>query len=82
MSQPVQRVPSDVAVDPTVRFIFEHMADNGIRIIDVEAASGVSRHTMASWKRGPRNSPKHQNVRAVVNALGFDLAVVPLEQSQ
>ncbi len=65
-------------VDPAVRELFAVLDASGLSMQEVEPVAGVARSTLSTWRRA-LYEPKISNVRAVLNSLGFDLAVVRKE---
>lgn len=60
--------------DPAVRRLFEIMNAEMTGLSEVSARAGYRRETISDWRYG--RSPNVHAIRAVLNALGYDLAVV------
>lgn len=54
------------------RLIRDYRDRAGLTQEQLEAASGVSRSTIARWERGDANNPNPDQVRAVCQRLGID----------
>lgn len=52
---------------------------NGVRAVDVVAAEGMSLAALSHWENGHK-TPHLHNLRAYARAVGYDLALVPLEE--
>lgn len=71
------RPPADNKfIHPFVRWIWTEMNYQRASQEDIAARSGVSSSAMRKWHQGI-NSPKLMDIEAVVNALGYDLAIKP-----
>ena len=61
---------------PLVHFLWSQIIEQQTSQEDVAARSGVSSSAMRKWRRVNR-VPRLSEIEAVLNALGFNLAVVP-----
>ena len=66
-------------VDPLVIWVGMFAQGEGISFDRLENLSDVSSVTIRCWLHGQRG-PSLGNLRAVVNALGYDLALKPLNR--
>jgi hypothetical protein len=70
-------------LDPAVKFVLHAIRDRETdenTFWRIEAGSGLGMHTVRMWQYQPMTrGPYITSVRAALNALGYDLAVVPLQ---
>jgi len=69
--------PINRAVEPEVRWLAEELMLQHVTPNAIGTSSGVSRPTIVSWFDG--SSPSFPNLKAVLGALGYEFAIVPLE---
>lgn len=60
------------AEDPLVRELTDIANERQVTAEQLEAVSGVSRHTWREWRDG-RSKPALAGVRAIAGALGLDI---------
>ena len=72
---PTARIPEDA--DPIVRFILREVrGTTALRALEAEAGLGLD--TLRMWMYGRhKRGPLLMVVRAALNAMGYDLAIVP-----
>jgi len=66
---------------PLVKKMVEIKATSGMTWLEIVKKSGVLRTTMSRW-RNPGRDPYLGAFIAVLNTLGYDLAIVPLEKPE
>ncbi|MAK54685.1 MAG: hypothetical protein CML17_02335 [Pusillimonas sp.] len=64
--------------DPAVKRLVALMNEDDITIDAMSAKAGVGKNAMYQWRT---RDPMISNLRACLNACGYDLAVVPLDMS-
>lgn len=75
--KPATRIPDDC--DPAVRFILSEIGGSARASRDVEARAGLGLDTIRMWiYRAHHHGPYLPVVRAALNAMGYDLAIVRL----
>lgn len=70
------RVREGVAVHRIIRLIVETIDERGLTAGAVLKRAGLHDHSLSHWASG-QCSPKLDSLDATLNALGFDLVVVP-----
>lgn len=75
MSRPRAKIPDHL--DPAMRFILEQAP--GVEKEGLELAAGIGANTLGAWLHQNVKSAKIDTVRKVLNALGYDLAIVELD---
>ena len=63
--------------EPTVRFLFEEMYRQQVSHYDVSVRAGFHRDTLRNWRT--RNTPRVNDLEAVLNYLGYTLKVVKMK---
>jgi len=71
----------DMAIHPTIHWIWREMNKQRASQEDVSARSGVSSSAMRKWRNG-ENSPKIADIEAVINALGGKLVIKVADDAQ
>jgi len=68
---------------PHVRALFRIMKQERMKIVDLAKRTGLNMHTIYEWNRGVSGGKsksyvaKYENIRAALNALGYELLIVP-----
>lgn len=62
---------------PAVRFMYQQLNEQKLTLSDLQNISGVGRTTFTNWRKV--QSPKLTDMEAVLNSLGFKLAIIPME---
>jgi hypothetical protein len=66
--------------NPCVQFLFKEMEKMQIHEADFAKHTGIDRNTVRNWRL--KCMPKVDNLEAGLNALGYKLAVVPIESGK
>lgn len=74
MSRTIGKV-ADLRVDPALKRLFEVLEIEEISMQKVERVAGLGDGTISKWQR--RNGARLDNVRAALNAVGWELVAVP-----
>jgi hypothetical protein len=74
--------PIPEKADQAVRFILERIATSA-DAFDIEAAADLGEDTVRQWfYQEHKLGPSIKIVRRALNAIGYDLAVVPLNEGE
>ena len=68
-------------IDPALSRLASILDDHVGHMGDIAKRSGVSQHTLFNWLRR-RRSPTVENLRAVLNTLGYDLRVHKINRDE
>lgn len=71
--------PCHRAIDPIIKAVEERRRELGLTDTQLAEAAGVSPSSLPYWRKG-RSSPSLANVRAITQAAGLRLAIVPINQ--
>lgn len=68
-------------IDPALLRLASILDEHVGHMADIAKRSGVSQHTLFNWLRR-RRSPTVENLRAVLNTLGYDLRVQKINRDE
>ena len=70
-------IPTPVNTNPLIVQLVELMNEQEVDTIDLCESAGVSHTAIHSWRT--KSNPNSTNLEAVLNVLGYTLAIVRLE---
>jgi transcriptional regulator with XRE-family HTH domain len=76
-SKPHKKPADDKGVDPMLKWVWMEMQQQRISQVELANRTGFSGASLRNWFQG-RSSPEYSSVRAMVNALGYDLLAEPI----
>lgn len=65
----------EASYDPTVGFVISEIERQGLTQANVCRLAGLSPNVLTLWRRHGKE-PRIGNIRAVLNLLGYDLAII------
>ena len=71
------KLPIPERVDPAVAELYRLLNEEKTTVSEVAVRAGLRRGSISDWRY--RRCPTVANLRAVLNAFGYDLAVMPME---
>lgn len=69
-----------VHAHPLVREMYAHIIEQNLTLGEVSERSGVAEKSISHWRS--KYTPLTQNLEAVLNVLGYRLAIVPLKSEE
>jgi hypothetical protein len=71
--------PAIINNDPIIRFLFEEMYRQRVCQMDLSERVGLHRDTLRKWRT--QHSPRLPEIQAALNALGYELKILPVKDA-